>query len=97
MIGLLELVEGLIYACCYSFVLALWAIFLFFMTLPICMISMLMLKLVLGAAYMLIDMILYFSPSSSTALSPCKTVIYDFSEFIFPIMRSYVDRFGPGH
>ena len=93
MIGLLELVEELIYACCYSFVLALWAVFLIFMTIPMCMISILMLELVLGAANMFINMVLYFSPSSSTLLEPCKTVIFDFREFILPKMHSYVDHF----
>ena len=92
MIELFELFEGLIYACGYTFVLALWALFLFFIAGPtMCMISMLILKMVLGAANMFINMILYFSPSCSTVLGPCKTVIFDFSRFIFPTIQSYLD------
>ena len=92
MIGLLELVEALIYAFFYSLVLALWALFLVFIAGPMmCMISMLILKMVLGAANMFINMILYFSPSCSIVLGPCKTVIFDFSKFIFPTIQSYID------
>ena len=92
MIGLLELFEGLIYACCYTFVLVLWALFLLFIAGPVvCMLSMLMLKMMLGAANMFINTILYFNLSSSSDLEPFKTVILDLSEFIFPMMQSYLD------
>ena len=92
MIGLLELVEALIYAFFYSLVLALWALFLVFIAGPMmCMISMLILKMVLGAFSMLINMALYFNLSSSSDLEPFKTVIFDFGEFIFPPMHSYMD------
>ena len=92
MIRLSELFDELIYACGYTLVLALWALFLFYIAGPtMCMISMLILKMVLGTFSMLINVALYFNLSSSSDLEPFKTVIFDFSEFIFPPMHSYMD------
>lgn len=93
MIGLIDLFIGLIYACLYICVLALWAAFLIMIICPImCMIVMLVLGLVLGAVILLINLILYFDPSSSTLLEPCKTAIIDFGKFIFPLMDSFIEH-----
>ena len=93
MIGLMDLFIGLIYACLYLFVLALWAAFFILIICPIvCMIVMLVLGLVLGAVILLINLVLYFDPSSSTLLEPCKTAINDFGEFIFPLVDSFMEH-----
>ena len=83
MIGLFDLLGGLIYAYFYILVLALWVAFLIMIVCPIvCMIVMLVLGLVLGAVILFINLVLYFDPSSSTLLEPCKTAIIDFGGFI---------------